>query len=81
MKRYTSFEDVDRDLKFLKLKSKIDIEEVKFGFYNTREMMKEAVSPANLLATTFASVAKKTFMLRVVDRLVGMTPILGRFIK
>lgn len=80
MKRYTSFEDVDRDLKFLKLKSKIDIEEVKFGFLSTKDMVKDAFAPANLIANAFSSVAKKTFMLRVVDRLVGRIPIIGRFL-
>lgn len=80
MRRYTNFEDIDRDLKFLKLKSQIDMEEVKFGFLSTKEMVKDAVSPANLIANAFSSVAKKTFMLRVVDRLVGRIPIIGRFL-
>ncbi len=75
MKQYTNFEDIDKDLKFLRLKSRIDLEEVKLGFSRSKEIAKETFSPINLIASTVASIIKKTFVLKVVDALVGIKPV------
>ena len=50
MKRYTTFEEIDRDLKYLKLKSEIDKEELKLGVNNTKESFKDSFSPLNMIA-------------------------------
>lgn len=73
MKQYTTFEEIDRDLKYLRLKSKIDMEEVKLGIKNSRAVISETFSPLNLIAGGVASVIKKAFLLRVVDKLIGYT--------
>ncbi len=73
MKRYTTFKEIDNDLKFLKLKSKIDLEEVKLGIKNSRETISETFSPLNMIASAVASIAKKAFFLKVVDNLLGIT--------
>ncbi|WP_313112405.1 hypothetical protein [Aequorivita sediminis] len=72
MKRYTTFEEIDRDLKYLRLKSQIDLEEVKLGFTRSKETAKESFSPMNLIASTASSVIKKAFVLKLVDKLIGI---------
>lgn len=71
MKRYTTFEEIDRDLKYLRLKKKIDKEEVKLGVRNTREMINEAFSPINLIANAVGSIVKRALVLKVIDKLIG----------
>ena len=71
MIRYTTFEEIDRDLKYLRLKRKIDKEEVKLGVRNTREIIIEDFSPMNLIANAVGSMIKKAFVLKVVDKLIG----------
>jgi len=78
MKRYTNFEDIDRDLKYLRLKSKINLEEIKFGFLNTQEVVKEAVLPANIISGILGTVAKRTIALNVINRLTGGFNLFGR---
>lgn len=73
MKRYTNFEDIDRDLKYLRLKSKINLEEIKFGIHNTQVVVKEVISPANIVSSLLGSVVKKTLVLNVINRLIGTT--------
>ena len=75
MKRYTNFEEIDQDLKYLRLKSKIDLEEMKIGFYNSKVTLKETFSPVTFIANTIGSIIKKTFILKVVDKLIGIKPV------
>lgn len=72
MKRYTTFEEIDRDLKYLRLKTKIDLEEVKIGLNNTKDVVSETFSPMNLIANTVGSILKKAFVLKMVDKLIGI---------
>ncbi|QQX77624.1 MULTISPECIES: DUF6327 family protein [Aequorivita] len=75
MKRYTTFEEIDRDLKYLRLKSQIDLEEVKLGLNQSKENLSETFSPINLIASTVGSILKKAFVLKVVDKLIGIKPV------
>lgn len=75
VKRYTTFEEIDKDLKYLRLKSKIDQEELKIGVHISKETLKETFSPINLIASTLGAIIKKTFVLKVVDALVGIKPV------
>jgi|GEM_PF-369487 hypothetical protein len=75
MKRYTNFDEIDRDLKFLRLKAKIDLEEVKLGVNDGKRNIMETLSPVNLIANTLGSIIKKTFVLKVVDKLIGIKPV------
>ncbi|AFL80723.1 hypothetical protein Aeqsu_1227 [Aequorivita sublithincola DSM 14238] len=72
MKRYTTFEEIDRDLKYLRLKSQIDLEEVKLGVNTGKEVISQTFSPINLIASTVGSIVKKAFVLKVVDKLIGI---------
>ncbi|OAB80245.1 DUF6327 family protein [Cochleicola gelatinilyticus] len=75
MKTYTSFDEINRDLKYLKLKSQIDQEELKLGLHHTKDSFKESLSPMNMIASTIGAVAKKAFVYKAVDWLVGMKPV------
>ena len=71
MKRYTNFEEIDQDLKYLRLKSKIDMEEMKIGIHKAKLTLKETFSPIPFIANTVGSILKKAFVLKVVDKLIG----------
>lgn len=71
MKRYTDFDEIDRDLKFLRLKSRIDLEEVKIGFYYSKETLAEILSPVNFIAGTIVSIAKKAFILKIASKVIS----------
>ncbi len=75
MKRYTTFEEIDRDLKYLRLKTQIDLEEVKLGFNRSKESISETFSPINLVVGTVSSIVKKAFVMKVVDKLIGIKPV------
>ncbi|MDX1782796.1 MAG: DUF6327 family protein [Aequorivita vladivostokensis] len=75
MKRYTTFEEIDRDLKYLRLKSQIDLEEVKLGLNQSKDTLNETFSPINIIASTVGSILKKAFVLKVVDKLIGIKPV------
>lgn len=75
MKRYTTFDEIDRDLKYLHLKSQIDLEEMKMGLQETKDTVSETFSPINLIANTVGSIIKKAFVLKVVDKLIGIKPV------
>lgn len=75
MKRYTTFGEIDRDLKYLRLKSQIDLEEVKLGFNESKDTISETLSPINLIANTVGSILKKAFVFKMVDKLIGIKPV------
>jgi hypothetical protein len=75
MKRYTTFDEIDRDLKYLRLKSQIDLEEVRMGLNTSKDIISETFSPMNLIANTVGSIVKKAFVLKVVDKLIGIKPV------
>ncbi len=81
MKQYTTFEEIDRDLKYLKLKSKIDLEEVKLGFTQTKESFTHSLSPVNFIASTAGSIMKKAFVLKMVEKIVGIATVKKKDVK
>ena len=72
MKRYTTFKEIDRDLKYLRLKSQIDLEEVKLGLNEGKETISEAFSPINIIVSKLGSILKKAFVYKIVDKLIGI---------
>lgn len=70
MKRYTNFDEIDRDLKFLRLKSKIDWEEIKLSLHHTKQVARETFSPINFIIGVAGSVAKKAIFLKVAQKVV-----------
>jgi hypothetical protein len=75
MKRYTTFKEIDRDLKYLSLKSKIDLEEVKLGLSHSKETLSATFSPINMVTSTVGSILKNAFVLKMVDKLIGIKPV------
>tara|TARA_R100000935_G_C2820056_1_gene159305 strand:- start:626 stop:874 length:249 start_codon:yes stop_codon:yes gene_type:complete len=75
MKRYTTFEEIDRDLKYLRLKSQIDLEEVKLGITKSKETISDTFSPIGIVANTVGAILKKAFVLKAVDKLLGIKPV------
>lgn len=67
MKEYSSFEEIDRDIKILKLQNQIDKEEVKLRI----ELAKESLSPLSILKTSVKAVLKKAKELSAVASAVG----------
>lgn len=75
MKRYTTFKEIDKDLKYLRLKSQIDFEQMKLEIKQGKETISETFSPINLIASTVGSIVKKAFVLKVVDKIIGIKPV------
>ncbi len=75
MKHYSTFKEIDRDLKYLRLRSQIDLEEVKLGLSQSKESISETFSPLNLIANTVGSILKKAFVYKIVDKIVGIKPV------
>jgi len=75
MRRYTSFEQIDQDLKYLKLKSQIDKEELKLHFNLSKDKLKDTLSPINIIANTVGAIIKKTLILKIVDKILGITKV------
>lgn len=67
MKQYSSFEEIDRDLKILKLQNDIDKEEIKLSFKRT----KEALSPLSLVGSVVTAAVKKAIVLKAVAKVWG----------
>lgn len=72
MKRYTTFEEIDRDLKYLKLKSEIDKEELKLGVSTTKDNFKESFSPLNMIASLIGSIAQKALVVKIANSILGV---------
>jgi hypothetical protein len=68
MRIYTNFDEIDRDLRFLKLQSQINKEEVKLTLSET----KESLSPIAMITNLIGAIAKKALILKAVDKILGM---------
>lgn len=67
MKEYSSFEEIDRDLKILKLQNDIDKEEVKLSINRT----KSALSPVEIVKSAASAAKKKILEYTAVAKAVG----------
>ncbi|HSI70102.1 MAG TPA: DUF6327 family protein [Gillisia sp.] len=67
MKQYSSFEEIDRDLKILKLQNEIDKEEIKLSIQETKDNM----SPLSLAGSVITAAVKKALVLKAVAKMWG----------
>ncbi|MBZ9629658.1 DUF6327 family protein [Salegentibacter sp. LM13S] len=74
MKEYSSFKEIDRDLKILKLQTKIDQEEIKLNVERT----KSAMSPLSLMGSMAGSILQKAFILKAVTKLTGLKKVTAK---
>ena len=72
MKRYTTFEEIDRDLKYLRLKSKIDKEETKLSLQYAKGSLNEVFSALGVIVGALGSIAAVAFIFKMVGKLVGI---------
>lgn len=68
MREYSSFEEIDKDLKILKLQTEIDKEEIKLKLDQTKSQL----SPGALIGSTFGSFLQKIFAMKAVSKLMNM---------
>jgi hypothetical protein len=68
MKVYSSFEQIEHDLKILKLQQQIDKEQLKADFHDA----KNGFNPMGSIASTVGAIAKKAFVYKAVDKLMGI---------
>ncbi|TRO67381.1 DUF6327 family protein [Christiangramia sabulilitoris] len=68
MRIYSSFDEIDKDLKILKLQTEIDKEEIKLSIDQT----KESLSPVSLIGSTIGSIIQKALVLKAVSKIMGV---------
>ncbi|MDN3595917.1 DUF6327 family protein [Zunongwangia endophytica] len=68
MREYTNFKDIDRDLKILKLQTKIDSEEIKL----TIDEVKDSLSPLHVLGNAASALVQKALVLKAVGKIIGV---------
>lgn len=67
LKIYTNFEQIDRDLQILELERKIDFEKMKLDIQD----VKKSFSPIGVVTNAIGSIAKKAFILKIANKLIG----------
>lgn len=67
MRVYNSFDEINRDLRYLQLQKQIDRETMKL---NMNEV-KESFSAVSILTSIVSSIAKKAVILKTVHKLIG----------
>jgi|LSQX01.2.fsa_nt_gb hypothetical protein len=75
MKKYKNFDEIDRDLKYLRLKTKIELEELKLSINDTKESISEELAPRNLIAAAVGPLIKHTVVAGVINRFVKYRPL------
>ncbi|QYA24878.1 hypothetical protein G3I01_04930 [Gramella sp. MT6] len=73
MRVYSSFEEIDKDLKILKLQTEIDKEEIKLSIDQT----KESLSPVSLIGSTIGSIIQKALVLKAVSKIIGVKKVIA----
>ena len=68
MRVYSSFEEIDKDLKILKLQTEIDKEEIKLSLDQTKENLRFK----SLFKSGLSSVAQKILSLKAVGKILGV---------
>ena len=72
MKEYSSFDEIERDLKILKLQTQIDKEEIKLSY----ELTKDNMSPLSLIASMASSIIQKALVLKAVSKIFGVKKVI-----
>lgn len=68
MRIYSSFEEIEKDLKILKLQTEIDKEEIKLSMDQT----KHDISPMSLLGSGVGTVIHKILSIKAVSKIIGI---------
>jgi len=73
MRIYSSFEEIDKDLKILKLQTEIDKEEIKLSVDQT----KQSLSPLSLVGGVVGSIMQKALVLKAVSKIIGVKKVVA----
>ncbi len=73
MRKYSSFDEINRDLKILKLQAQIDKEEIKL----TIEEVKETLSPVKVLGNAVGAIVQKALVLKAVGKVFGVKRVIA----
>ncbi|SDR92127.1 DUF6327 family protein [Christiangramia echinicola] len=73
MRIYSSFEEIDKDLKILKLQTEIDKEEIKLSIDQT----KQSLSPVSLAGSIIGSIMQKALVLKAVSKIIGVKKVVA----
>ena len=68
IKSYSTFKEIDKDLKILKLQKQIDREQIKYDMNS----FKSGVSPIAMAASTVGAIAKKAFVVKLTNKIFGI---------
>ena len=68
MRMYNNFDELEKDLKYLKLQKEVHRETMKLNLHE----VKESLSPVTILTNIVGSIAKKAVILKTVNKLVGL---------
>ncbi|MUP45121.1 hypothetical protein E0K83_05115 [Gramella sp. BOM4] len=74
MRTYSSFEEIDKDLKILKLQTEIDKEEIKLSM----DKVKSGMSPVSLIGSAVTSIVQKAIVLKAVTKIFGIKKLSGK---
>ncbi|RMA66015.1 DUF6327 family protein [Ulvibacter antarcticus] len=75
MRRYRTFEEVDKDLKILQLQSEINKEELKLNLSET----KESLSPSKLITGLVGSLTTSAILLKLLTPIIGFA--INRYLR
>ncbi|MBT8319104.1 MAG: hypothetical protein KJP01_03160 [Gramella sp.] len=73
MRVYSSFDEIDKDLKILKLQTEIDKEEIKLSIDQT----KDSLSPVSIIGSTIGSIIQKALVLKAVSKIIGVKRVIA----
>lgn len=68
MRTYSNFEEIEKDLKILKLQTEIDKEEIKLSV----DQLKSNLSPVSLIGGTVGAIIQKALVLKAVSKIFGV---------
>lgn len=68
MRQYRNFDEIDRDLKLLKLRQEIDKEKIILNYHKT----KESLSPTSIIKGMAGSIFKSAIILKGTTKILGM---------
>lgn len=67
MRKYKNFDEIDRDLKLLKLQNDINKEKIKLSY----NLTKESLAPMSLLKSAAGSIFKSAVVLKATSKTLG----------
>lgn len=67
MRQYNNFDEIERDLRLLKLRSEIDKERILLSYHQT----KESLSPVNVLKRSAGTIFKSALIYKGASKVLG----------